>query len=122
HGFCVRRADVQIWSFVLLLNFSNKLKLCAPKPARTQSPKTLAATLPDDSRHNKMTNIIKSKIGFSSRYYEPFRILQAKVASQSVFKLIHNSEKGTYSLPYLYAGYKNELEPVSISNNIIQSI
>ena len=39
-GFCVRRADVQIWSFVLLMNFNNKLKLCAPKPARTQSPKT----------------------------------------------------------------------------------
>jgi hypothetical protein len=32
---------VQIWSFVPLLNFSNKLKLCAPKPARTQSPKPL---------------------------------------------------------------------------------
>jgi len=44
HGFGVRRGDVQTWSFVLLLNFSNKLKLCAPKPARTQSPKTLAAS------------------------------------------------------------------------------
>ena len=43
HGFCVRRADVHPWSFVLLLNFSNKLKLCAQKPARTQSPKTLQA-------------------------------------------------------------------------------
>jgi hypothetical protein len=30
---------------VLLLNFSNKLKLCAPKPARTQSPETLQASL-----------------------------------------------------------------------------
>lgn len=82
----------------------------------------LVATILDDSRQNKMTNSIKSKIGFSSRYYEPFRLLRAKVASQNVFKLIHNSEKGTYSLPYLYAGYKNELEPVSISKNIIQSI
>lgn len=69
-----------------------------------------------------MTNSIKSKIGFSSRYYEPFRLLRAKVASQNVFKLIHNSEKDTYSLPYLYVGYKNELDPVSISNYIIQSI
>ena len=34
---------MQIWSFVLLINFSNKLKLCAPKPARTQSPGTLTA-------------------------------------------------------------------------------
>ena len=32
---------MQTWSFMLLMNFSNKLKLCAPKPARTQSPKTL---------------------------------------------------------------------------------
>lgn len=69
-----------------------------------------------------MTNSVKSKIGFSSRYYESFRLLRAKVDSQNVFKLIHNSEKDTYSLAYLYAGYKNDLEPVSISNNIIQSI
>ena len=33
---------MQTWSFVLLMKFSNKLKLCAPNPARTQSPKTLA--------------------------------------------------------------------------------
>ena len=51
---CVRRADVQTWSFVLLINFRNKLKLCAPKPARTQSPKTLAVILP-----NRMLNIKK---------------------------------------------------------------
>ena len=31
--------DEQTWSFVLLLNVSNKLKLRASKPARTQSPK-----------------------------------------------------------------------------------
>jgi len=69
-----------------------------------------------------MTNVKKSKIGFSSRYYEPFRLLRTKVASQNVFKLVHNSDKDTYSLPYLYAGYKNELEPITISDNIIQSI
>jgi hypothetical protein len=39
---CVRRGDVQTSSVVLLINFSNRLKRCAPKPARTQSPKTLA--------------------------------------------------------------------------------
>lgn len=43
HGFCVRWAGVQTWSFVLLINFSNKLKLGTPKPARTQSPETLYA-------------------------------------------------------------------------------
>lgn len=69
-----------------------------------------------------MTNVKKSKIRFSSRYYEPFRLLRTKVASQNVFKLVHNSDKNTYSLPYLYAGYKNELEPITISHNIIQSI
>jgi putative GTP pyrophosphokinase len=37
----LRRGKVQTWSFALLLNFSNKLNLCAPKPVRTQSPKTL---------------------------------------------------------------------------------
>jgi len=45
HRFYKMRGDLQTWSFVLLLNFSNKLKLCAPKPARTQSPKTLAAII-----------------------------------------------------------------------------
>src|SRR5690606_33664567 len=44
HGFCVRRADVQTCSFVLIMSFSNKLKLCARKPARTQSPKTFSAS------------------------------------------------------------------------------
>lgn len=69
-----------------------------------------------------MTSKTNSKIGVSSRYYEPFRILKAKVASQNVFKLVHNEDKGTYSLPYLYGNYKNDLEPVSISNKIIKSI
>ncbi len=40
-GFCVRRGDVQTWSCILQKNFSNKWKLCALKPARTQNPKTL---------------------------------------------------------------------------------
>ena len=31
------------------------MKLCAPKPARTQSPKTLALTLKDDTTDNKRT-------------------------------------------------------------------
>lgn len=69
-----------------------------------------------------MKNIIKSKIGFSSRYYEPFRLLKSKVTSQNIFKLIYNSDKDTYSLPYLYAGYRNEIESIPVSNKIIQSI
>jgi len=35
------------------MNLSNKLKLCAPKPAQTQSPKTLAVIL---ERHTKKRN------------------------------------------------------------------
>jgi hypothetical protein len=49
---------VQTWSFVLLLKFSNKLKLCAPKPARTQSPKPLAVIV---KRHCKKLNLKKMK-------------------------------------------------------------
>jgi hypothetical protein len=69
-----------------------------------------------------MTSVTNSKIGFSSRYYEPFRILKAKVASQNVFKLVHNEDKGTYSFPYLYGNYKNELEPVSIASKLFKSV
>lgn len=69
-----------------------------------------------------MAEYSNSKISFSSRYYEPLRILKAKVASQNVFKLIYNSDKNTYSLPYLYENYKNELDPIIISTSIIESI
>ncbi len=48
-GFASGGADMQTWNFVHLMNFSNKLKFCAPKPARTQSPKTLAATAFENS-------------------------------------------------------------------------
>jgi hypothetical protein len=33
--------DAQTWSFVLRIKFSDGWHFCAPKPARTQSPKTL---------------------------------------------------------------------------------
>ncbi|MES2588782.1 MAG: toll/interleukin-1 receptor domain-containing protein [Bacteroidota bacterium] len=69
-----------------------------------------------------MVNINKRKIGFSSRYYEPFRLLQGRLSSKSAFKLVHNSEKGTYSFPYLYHGYKHDIDPISVANKIIQSI
>jgi hypothetical protein len=69
-----------------------------------------------------MTKVTKSKIGFSSRYYEPLRILKSKVASHNVFKLVYNEDKDTYSLPYLYGNYKHELEPISLSANIVNSV
>jgi hypothetical protein len=69
-----------------------------------------------------MTDLTNSKIGFSSRYYEPFRALKNKVASQNVFKLVHNEDKDTYHLPYLYNNYKHELEPVTLSTKIVNSV
>lgn len=35
------RADVQTWSFVLLINFSNKLKLCATKIRLNAKPENI---------------------------------------------------------------------------------
>jgi hypothetical protein len=69
-----------------------------------------------------MKNSAYSKIGFSSRYYEPLMALKRKLAAQNVFQLIHNSEKDTYHMPYLYDGYKNELDPITIANQIVLSI
>ncbi len=42
-GFASGGLTWKLGVFVLLMNFSNELKLCAPKPAQTQSPKRLAA-------------------------------------------------------------------------------
>jgi|GEM_PF-315954 len=69
-----------------------------------------------------MTNNSKSKIGYNSRYYEPFRILRTKVDAVHLFKLIYNEDKNTSSLSYLHNSYTNEFEPVSISKKIITSI
>src|SRR5690606_17722246 len=38
-GFCVRRADVQTWSFVLLMNFSNKLNFVLRNPPERKARK-----------------------------------------------------------------------------------
>lgn len=69
-----------------------------------------------------MTNIINTKIGPSSRYFESLTALRFKLKSQNLFKQVHNPDKGTYSPPYLYGNYKNELEPIPISDKIIQSV
>jgi len=69
-----------------------------------------------------MRIVTKSKIEISSRYYEPFKILKGKIASHIVFELVHNEDKDTYSLPYLYGNYKHELEPISLSNKIVDSV
>jgi hypothetical protein len=62
------------------------------------------------------------RINFSSRYYEPFQILLKKLSSHNLFRLIHNSDKDTYSLPYLYGNYTNELDPTAIRNKTVKSI
>jgi hypothetical protein len=69
-----------------------------------------------------MTDYSKGRIGMSSRYFEPFRILRAKISSESVFKLVYNLEKNNFHMPYLYGGYKCVLEPLPISTKIINSI
>jgi hypothetical protein len=51
------------------MNFSNKLKLCTQKPARTQSPKTLAGTLETDTS-DKLPTLHKIKRGVS-RHTKP---------------------------------------------------
>ena len=62
------------------------------------------------------------RISFSSRYYAPFNVLKDKLDALKFFNLVYNDDKNTYSLPYLYGNYKNELEPISISNKVISSI
>lgn len=61
-------------------------------------------------------------IGFSSRYYEPLQILRKKLDGVTALPLVYNSEKDTFSLPYLYENYKNEIEPEKTSRQIIQSL
>lgn len=61
-------------------------------------------------------------IGFSSRYYEPLKVLHAKLDGIAVLNLIYNSEKETYSLPYLYENYKNEVNSKTSAQRIINSI
>jgi hypothetical protein len=62
------------------------------------------------------------KIGFRSRYYEPFTALLACLNLEGYFKLVYNEDKRTYSIPYLYEGYKNELDTIKVSENIIKQI
>ena len=69
-----------------------------------------------------MSDNSTGKIGFASRYYEPLRFLKAQLDSNKVFRLIHNADKNTYSLPYLYENYRNQLNPTQISTTIIKSI
>lgn len=64
----------------------------------------------------------KTKIGFSSRYYEPLRFLLGAISSRKAFQLIHNSDKDTYHMPYLYANYKTEINPSSVSEKITKSV
>ena len=51
------RGEVQTWSFVALLNISNKLGICASKPARTQSPKTLKKSMQAHRQCKEQTTV-----------------------------------------------------------------
>lgn len=58
--FCIRRAEVQTRSFVLLMNICNKLELCTPKSARTQSPEPI--TIISKSRYLRSVDSVKNFI------------------------------------------------------------
>jgi hypothetical protein len=58
----------------------------------------------------------------SSRYYDPLLVLNEYLDESNAFKLVYNEDKNTYSLPYLYGEYKNDIEPITLSNKIIGSI
>jgi len=80
HGFCVRRGDVQTWSFVLLFKFSADRQFCAPKPARTQSPKTLTEIL------NLSILISKSNFMKALVYHGDHNIALEEKAKPSIIK------------------------------------
>lgn len=91
---------MKTWSIVLL-NFSNELKLCAPKPARKQSPKTLADIFMND--HIKY-------------YFEIFQIAKTKDINKKIdifygitnclFILVNNLFDQKVQIKY----YERELE------------
>lgn len=58
----------------------------------------------------------------ASRFYEPLRALEWHLNEFNPFKLVYNEDKETHSLPYLYWGYKNDIDAVNLSNKIINSI
>jgi len=71
---------------------------------------------------NVMINRTPGKIGFSSRFYEPLRILKGRVDADHLFKPVYNEDKETYSSPYLYGNYRNDIEPVTASGKIVNSV
>lgn len=58
----------------------------------------------------------------SSRYYDPIMALNQYLDEKNAFNLIYNEDKNMYSLPYLYAEYKNNIEPIGLSKKIMGSI
>jgi len=62
------------------------------------------------------------KIGYSSRYYESFQMLLRIINYSAYYKSVYYVEKQTYSLPYLYKGYKNSLDETKLAINIYDSV
>lgn len=58
HGSCIRRAEVQPLSVVLVLSICNKLRPCAPKPAHTHGLKTLSKFIKDNIQWNKLVLLL----------------------------------------------------------------
>jgi len=98
----------------------NKLIPIIKRSVRKNKP---VREVPNLTNNNKaMSNLAPGKIGFSSRFYEPLRILIGRVDANHVFKAVYNEDRETYSSPYLYENYINDIEPVTTSDKIVNSV
>lgn len=66
--------------------------------------------------------MLSKKIGFTSRYYEPLRILKNIFEAKNYFKLVFNDDKQSYHLPYLYGNYINQIDPIPLSNELVDAV
>jgi len=80
---------VQTWSFVFLFKFSAGQKFYAPKPARTQSPKTLAVIVERHERQQNINKMTKSLLIIAFSFCLTFDI-RTKQAGDNYYKLKSN--------------------------------
>lgn len=95
------------------MNFSNKFKLCSPKPARTQSPKTLCVILP--------TTIVTNREGLNK-----LRELSTQldnVEYEYIFDILKNSSKKIpIPLSKLRANSNIDRVRKNIGENLFQNV
>lgn len=71
------------------MNFSNKLKLCAPRPARTQSPKTLAGKFKNDNDLTRTTKILNIIYGLTVVLFLLDSLTSFDIKSQSIKSFVY---------------------------------